>query len=904
MNTPKKNGLKKISTLTLFIIFCNLCTFSQTTCNEPIRTRVNITLCQGETYQHGDRLIVSAGLYIQTFRTVANDCDSIVTLGVDYLNSSNFSFTETITTNESFFFNEQNLTEAGTYRDTLIDTRGCDSMLTLTLEVIIEQENCDNGIDDDGDGLIDAFDADCLCLLSGTPVNLIPNGDFEEKVGCCRSISQDEEVCMDNWVNLSSESIIYHNPECWAVLGQDLVTEGVQLESGFVGGYIRTGDIGTSLSGFSLGICLDEPMYAGNTYQLSVDLGRSFREFPWSTNEVSENMRWAINGIADCETLSEYNFTGDFCSKGLPFENLANISLSNLEPAWNHFELTITPETTIAAIFLGGNCEDELNQFDRTYIFYDNLSITAENGLRIKNEINIVGNSCSDDLQLSIPNTDNLLIDWYKDSLPLPQISSRPFTITPEITPTKNGIYHAKVTFEDGRCQLVGPLVIETFELELPNDTTICPGQNLLLSFAQTGVQYQWQDGSTQSLFFVTNEGLYWVEAKKGDCVIRDSIYVSYAEQRSFLPNDTTVCDRGSFLIKPSPPFEKVVWWENSLVGDSLLVQADGIQHAIIVDQGCSWLDSIQITFDSLDIDLPRDTVLCPDGTLLLNVTQEDVTHEWIDGTRNPAFFIQEEGTYWVESSKGACTIRDSITVSFAEQQSFLPNDTTICDATTFLIAPNPPAEFILFWESSLMDDSLLVDSNGVYHAFILDQNCEWIDSVEVNFVSSKDLDLGIDTTLCLEENLMLSVPTNLTNFEWQDGSINTTQLITQSDIYWLTGEIDNCTVRDSLFVSYEDCQEYNPFCKAYLPNSFSPNGDGINDELQLLTDCELQFFEMEVYDRWGSLLFSTTEVSQPWDGQYRGELLETGVYLWTVRYQFVGQAFPVEQVETVTVVR
>jgi len=96
MKTPKKNGLKKISTLILFIIFCHQCAFSQTTCNEPIRIRINITLCQGETYQHGDRLITSAGLYIQTFCTVANDCDSIVTLGVDYLNSSNFSFTETI----------------------------------------------------------------------------------------------------------------------------------------------------------------------------------------------------------------------------------------------------------------------------------------------------------------------------------------------------------------------------------------------------------------------------------------------------------------------------------------------------------------------------------------------------------------------------------------------------------------------------------------------------------------------------------------------------------------------------------------------------------------------------------------------------------------------------------------
>ena len=463
------------------------------------------------------------------------------------------------------------------------------------------------------------------------------------------------------------------------------------------------------------------------------------------------------------------------------------------------------------------------------------------------------------------------------------------------------------MTFEDGRCQLVGPLVVETFDLALPPDTTLCPEQNLLLSFAETGVQYQWQDGSTQPFFSVTEEGLYWVEAQKGNCIIRDSIQVNYATPQSFLPNDTTICDRDSFLITPQLPFEKVVWWENPLANEALWVREDGVYHAFIIDQGCDWLDSIQITFDSLDIDLPRDVVLCPEGTLLLNAAQDGVTYQWIDGTREPAFFIVAAGTYWVESSKGDCTVRDSITVSFAEQQSFLPNDTTICDATTFVIRPQSPADHVLYWEGpftlDLMDDSLLVDSSGIYHAFILENKCEWLDSVEVNFVSSKDLDLGADIMLCETETLTLVSPTNLANYQWQDGSTNPTQLVTQSDTYWLEGTIDNCFVKDSIEVTIAPCKP-PALCQAYLPNSFSPNGDGINDELQLLTDCELAFFEMEIYDRWGSLVFSTTDVQQAWDGTTNGELLQTGVYLWTVRYQFSGQIFPEERVETITIMR
>ena len=335
--------------------------------------------------------------------------------------------------------------------------------------------------------------------------------------------------------------------------------------------------------------------------------------------------------------------------------------------------------------------------------------------------------------------------------------------------------------------------------------------------------------------------------------------------------------------------------WQDGSTDTDFTITESGIYWVESTDSLCSHRDSIYITFDSLDIDLPREEVLCPEETLLLNIAQEGVTHLWIDSTRNPAFFITESGTYWVESSKGACTLRDSITVSFAEQQSFLPNDTTICDATTFVIRPQPSPTYILFWEGTitgdLMEDSLLVDSNGVYHAFILDDKCEWLDSVEVNFVSSKEVELGKDTMLCEGEMLTLEAPPTISNFQWQDGTNTFLQLISQSGLYWLAGTIDNCPVRDSIQVTVAPCKPPE-LCQAYLPNSFSPNGDGINDELQLLTDCELQFFEMEVYDRWGSLLFSTTDVRQSWDGQYRGELLEAGVYLWVVRYQLWSKLF------------
>lgn len=719
MKTPKNKLFQKIILILLIFSSTHHLSISQTTCGAAIEIRDNITLCQGETYQFGTKLITSTGLYIQTFKTISTNCDSIVTLGVNYLNNSNFSFTESITTNENYLFNGISLTEPGIYKDTLIDGNGCDSVLTLTLDVIVEKENCANGVDDDGDGLIDAFDNDCLCLINGTTIDLIPNGGFEEKVGCCRGFSGNESMCVDNWVNLSGSSHVYHNPDCWAVLGQELATEGINLESGLMSGQIGTNGTGT-ISGMSLGICLDEPMFAGNTYTLSFDIGRSFltntfRPFP-------ENMNFTVNGIAECESLNDYIFNQDFCQRNLPFEQLTMIKLANLVPKWNHFEFEITPSTTIEAIFLGGNCDDDLPPFRSAQIFYDNFSIISTDGLRIKNEINIVGNSCQGDPQLFIPNTDNFVIDWYKDSILLPQTTGRPFVITEEIAPITSGMYHAKVNFEDGRCQLLGPLEIETFDLNLPKDTLLCPDQNIVLNIAEIGVQLEWQDGSTASTFPVSEAGLYWVEGRKGDCVIRDSMTVGIKDAPSFLPKDTFLCNERDFLIKPLPPYKDIVWVESANAIDSLLVTESGVYHAILFGE-CQWEDNIAIQFQETTIDLPSDTTLCDANEFLIDVGPISGQLTWQDGSTDQEFLVTESGTYSLELTDGFCQVRDSIAVAIGPMAIDLGRDTMLCENETLnLVLDIPNVTFE--WQDGSTNPDLTISKTGNYWVIVNENNC------------------------------------------------------------------------------------------------------------------------------------------------------------------------------------
>ncbi len=78
------------------------------------------------------------------------------------------------------------------------------------------------------------------------------------------------------------------------------------------------------------------------------------------------------------------------------------------------------------------------------------------------------------------------------------------------------------------------------------------------------------------------------------------------------------------------------------------------------------------------------------------------------------------------------------------------------------------------------------------------------------------------------------------------------------------------------------------PVPEVFLPNAFSPNGDGINDVFRpffspLPVEAD---YELLIFDRWGALLFETNDPSAGWDGMFNGQRMPIGVYVFTLRYQ------------------
>ena len=144
-------------------------------------------------------------------------------------------------------------------------------------------------------------------------------------------------------------------------------------------------------------------------------------------------------------------------------------------------------------------------------------------------------------------------------------------------------------------------------------------------------------------------------------------------------------------------------------------------------------------------------------------------------------------------------------------------------------------------------------------------------------------VNIGPDTSMCpWTKPISLSnihYETLAVSYLWSTGQNTAAISIDKPGVYWLTETTaGGCASTDSVTVAQS--------CYIEVPNVFTPNGDGINDYFfprQLLTR-QLTKFHMDIYNRWGQVIFTTDNVDgRGWDGKYNGKDQPEGVYIFVI---------------------
>ena len=190
-----------------------------------------------------------------------------------------------------------------------------------------------------------------------------------------------------------------------------------------------------------------------------------------------------------------------------------------------------------------------------------------------------------------------------------------------------------------------------------------------------------------------------------------------------------------------------------------------------------------------------------------------------------------------------------------------------------------PGAGFV--WQDSSTQAFYEIQSEGSYWVEVQNGACFGSDTVDVEYKGVPEVDLGPDTSLCLSESYLLIARQPEASYVWQNGHEGPTYTINSDEKnYWVRVK-NNCgEVSDTLYVHFKNCA-----CNMFIPNAFTPNNDDLNDVFAPVSNCPVTLYRLSIFDRWGGMVYSSTNAESGWDGTYNGEELPNGMYVYRLQY-------------------
>jgi gliding motility-associated-like protein len=373
------------------------------------------------------------------------------------------------------------------------------------------------------------------------------------------------------------------------------------------------------------------------------------------------------------------------------------------------------------------------------------------------------------------------------------------------------------------------------------NDTSICVNSSATL-FASGGSTYNWLPASSLNNDTIANPiaspsstTTYFITVSTGGCSTMDSVHVFVNPAANIsTSNDTSICTNSSTTI--------------------------------FATGGTSYSWSPASSLDNVSAESP---VASPSSSTVYHVTITDsfaciYTDSVNISVRQPAVF--------------AVTPDNSVCSKNAQQLNASGGDTYLWQPASFLDNPG------------ISDPIAIPDSTITYTVIINDTTCKQsatlftkltvLPSPDVQATSSNDIDCSLPSSQLNATGAITYTwsPVNgLDNF----GIANPVASPTATSVYTVTGkDLNGCSNSDTVTVkvNFIGNTVYG------LPNSFTPNGDGLNDCFGIKYWGQVTELDFSIYNRLGERVFHTNDPDNCWDGTFKGEPQKADVFVYTIK--------------------
>ncbi len=452
---------------------------------------------------------------------------------------------------------------------------------------------------------------------------------------------------------------------------------------------------------------------------------------------------------------------------------------------------------------------------------------------------------------------------------------------TPSITVTA-GTY--SVTASDANfCTGSASAVVSAFPqpvVTISGALSYCAGANTTIT-ASGASSYMWNDltGSTTPAITVT-QGSYTVTGTDGNnCTASESATVT----ENPLPvvnisGSLTYCTGGNTTLTASGGTSYS--WDNGATTASITVTQGTYMVTATDANNCTATASATVTeLANLIVSITGTLTYCPGSNTTLTATG-GTSYSWSDGSSGSSI-MATQGTYSVTAADAGCTGTASATVTeFPAVTVNITGALSYCQGTNTTLTASGGISYLWNDANNNTTPDITVTA-GSYTVTAADaNNCTASASAVVTETLLPPLNLGGTISSCQDSALTVDAGSGYASYLWSTGETTQTISPLTAGIYSVTVvDTIGCNQSGSANVVFNICQDYTVF----IPNAFTPNGDGNNDRFQPYVTGVI-YADVEVFDRWGEKVFETNNVNEYWDGTYRGTECKPGVFVYNVK--------------------
>jgi gliding motility-associated-like protein len=390
------------------------------------------------------------------------------------------------------------------------------------------------------------------------------------------------------------------------------------------------------------------------------------------------------------------------------------------------------------------------------------------------------------------------------------------------------------------------------------------------------------------------NTPIYIINQGNGNGLISyfiDDVSVTpFVLQAPKLGNDTTICQNTLPMLLTAPLGYDSITWSTGATTQTINVLQAGTYWVKCTSNGCGSLtDTINIkTTNTLPTNTLKDTTFCKNqGAIILIAPTGFASYLWSTGVNTQSISINQSGSYHVTANYACGVFKDTVNVTVINNpMQPIAKDTAFCQNEV-----NPrivvSGQNIQWYENA--NDTIAATAPALsselaqVYTFYLTQtvnNCESNkDTVTVTIYPIPEIALASDTLVCEKKLARIGVPYNTLYFYLWNTHQTTSYIVADTSGVYTLQVKNNCgEIYKSIQVTYENCDK----C-LFIPNAFTPNNDGLNDEFEVKTVCPIEFYSLKIYNRWGQKIAEYDSPQAKWSGEKNNITQQQDVYVYVV---------------------